>query len=379
MRIAIDIRHLAQKHHTGIGQYTIELIHALAKEYPKNEYILFSSGTSKGQKYIPSFSYPNISYFHAKIPNRILTIKILLFKSFKLENLLPNKPDVWLLPNINFFRTKLPYSVTIHDLSFIFFPHFFTLKQKLWHHFIYKTSIVQKANVIFAVSKLTKQDILRTWNIKENRIKVTHLGIDFVDTVRPKPTDKTTLRSYGIKSPYFLTFSSREPRKNLIRVIHAFTEYKKRNQKNKDVLVLAGGLSWKEKDIQKAISNSDYSKEILLAGYIEEKDKPALYRHAISLLFPSIYEGFGLPPLEAAFFNTPVISSSYGASPEIIKNASIYINPFHTHEIVSAMEAIKSNSVHKYYQQQGKDNTLKYSWKNTAKATQSGLNSIFKK
>ncbi|MBT4857230.1 glycosyltransferase family 4 protein [Candidatus Uhrbacteria bacterium] len=354
MKIAIDIRHLGAPHQAGVGKYTLKLISELAQLAPDDQFFLFASGRPQTLAYLPKFTAPNITVIEKNIPNRLLFLLFLL-KIKTIESLLPEQPDIWLFPNHNIIHTKIPYALTVHDISFDIFPAFFTLKDRLRYKLGRAKEFTQKAKHIFAVSESTRRDLIDRWNIDPSKVTATPLGVDSKYNGKELPSDSSYLSLHKIRGEYLLCLCTREPRKNLEAVIEAYASCD-----NLPNLVIAGGRGWKSKTLDEVIKKSGVKHRIQVIGYVPEKHKPALYRHAKAFLFPSFYEGFGLPAAEAIACGTPVIASSTGSLPEIVSKNAILVDPFNVTDLVQALKMVNEKKT---------QDKPEHSWSDTAKRT----------
>ncbi len=377
MHIAIDIRHLATKNPSGIGFYTTYLIKQMARQNPNNQFTLFATGSKKNLSFLPNFKQKNITIIKKNIPNKILNL-ISIITSKPLEAYLDNKPDIWWFPNLNIFNTKIPFALTVHDISFNIFPEFFTYKSLAWHKLSQLKKGIRDADLIISVSKCSESDLMRAFLIEKKKILITHLGVETQYSKKETPSDKTFLRDLKIPKNYILTLATLEPRKNIESIIIAYEILVKEEPKIPD-LVIAGGTGWKSKKLIRLYKKSAYKNRIHLIGYIKEKHKPALYRNSKLFIFPSFYEGFGLPPLEAMASGVPVISSFTGSLTEVIGKASIMIDPYNISDLVSAMKLILNDqNLHQDLSKRGLIRSKEFTWEKVAKKTMLGLKSISK-
>jgi glycosyltransferase involved in cell wall biosynthesis len=366
MKIGIDIRHLCSINQSGVGYYTINLIKALANIAQDDEFILFATGSKRRCSLLPSFPEKNVRIVARHIPNKLITLALKAPGKKTLESFLNEDIDYWLFPNINTIKTNLPYAITLHDMSFQLFPHFFTFKQRLWHKNANVQKLINKASVVFTVSNKTKKDALRYTKIHSNRIQVTPLGVNSSFTAKTQPSDKNYLRHYNINFPYLLTLSTLEPRKNIESVIEAFD----RIQDQKTHLIIAGGSGWKTTTISQALIKTRHRNRIHLIGYVSNKHKAALMRNAAAFIFPSYYEGFGLPILESMACGTPVITSFTSSMPEVAGNAGILIDPFNTQDIQQAINSITQDpKLSSLLSQRGIERASDFTWSATAQKT----------
>jgi glycosyltransferase involved in cell wall biosynthesis len=381
MRIAIDARALLDERLTGVGFYTLNLIHEIAKASPEADLMLFTSGTEHTLRRLPHFPYKNVEKIEMLIPNKILSLLFLLPLPLTLDTFLPRKADFWIFPNHNVIKTKRPYTLTVHDVSFDIYPRFFTLKDRLVRSLSGIRKLAEKADHLFAVSESTAEDLSVRWGIQREKITVTPLGVDHTTFVaREQPSDRTFRAMYDLNRPYLLSVATREPRKNLESVVEAYDSYRDKGGKPYP-LVLVGGSGWKSHSLKKIIRDARFKEDIRILGYVPEKHKTALYRGAHVFLFPSFYEGFGLPVLEAMACGVPVITSFTSSLPEIVKDAGILLDPFNVNDLEAGIRLLldedKDGHLKKTFSEKGCTYAKAYSWRLTANRTLTVLRQLF--
>jgi len=380
MRIAIDVRPLTDQRLTGVGFYTLNLIQELARQAPYADIMLFASGRDEVLNRLPAFPFPNVEVVAITIPNRILFALLKLPLGITLETFLPRKPDIWLFPNHNIVKTRRPYALTVHDVSFSLYPDFFTRKDRLLHAFSRTEQLARDAAMVFAVSESTAHDLETHWHVQKERITVTPLGVDHKRFLsREQPSDKTFRAAYDLNRPYFLSVATKEPRKNLESVIEGYDAYRVRGGKPYP-LVLVGSAGWKMQSLEKTRKASLFTEDIRVLGYIPEKHKPAIYRGAKVFLFPSFYEGFGLPVLEAMACGVPVITSFTSSLPEITKDAGVLIDPFNVNDITEALFSLfdreKGDETREHLSKKGLAYAKAFSWEKTVSRTLKALGNV---
>lgn len=347
MRIGIDIRSLAAGRRTGVEEYTIGLLRELFRMGGEHEYVLFFNAWGKAE---PDLSwaegFSNVSVKRFRIPNKLLNLSLWYLKRPFLDQLIGGV-DVFFMPNLNFaaFSKGVKVIVTAHDLSFEFFPETFSRKQRLWHFAVNFRSLLRRANAVIAVSKSTKDDLVTRYGIPETKIHVIHSGID----ERFAPMDRNDLSLLAVQEKYHLPYKfilylgTIEPRKNLGALLSAF-EVLHRAAVGEDLaryeLVLAGRPGWKYEELFRSIDRSPIKEKIRVLGFVEDSDKPALYNLASVFVYPSLYEGFGFPPLEALACGTPVIASHSASLPEVVGEAGVLIDPYRPDEILQALRGV---------------------------------------
>jgi glycosyltransferase involved in cell wall biosynthesis len=374
MVIGIDIRVLARGTRTGVEEYTINLLSHLLFLKPEFEYRLFYNAYQKVRLDYPWLYLKNVKLNDFRIPNRALFFSTRYFNQPKIDKLLKGI-DVYFNPH--FFVAPLSKGckkvITFHDLSFERHPEFFSRRKRLWQGFLMKTRWeAERADKIIAVSQSTKDDLITLYGIDSKKIKVIYSGVNeqFRQIKKLKSTTPQLIRlkkRYNLPAKFILYFGTIEPRKNLIALIKAFELLRKKYSIG---LVLAGAKGWLYQDIFKAARESKYSRDIIFTGFIEERDKPYLYNLAEVFVYPSFFEGFGFPPLEAMACGVPTIVSVSSSLPEVIGQSALTVNPYHIDEITWAMEAILTNGdLRDWFVQKGLKQAKKFSWQKCAQET----------
>lgn len=370
MKIGIDIRPLMSPIRAGVGEYTHELLSAIFKLDKENQYWLFYNSHNDVFAHIPLWSGSNIHYVATKWPNKLFNISIKLFGWPKLDKLISRngKLDYFFSPNFNFTAlTKETKNIlTVHDLSFKFFPHFFSLKQRLWHWAINPKKQCEQSSFIVTPSENTRRDIINYYKISPEKIKVAGGGLSEIFN---KPTfDKQKIKQkYNLPNKFILCLGSVEQRKNIIGLIEAFEKFSETSPDYS--LVIAGsGHGWKNKKIYARALTSPLRNKIEFVGYVDAADKPSLYALSDLFVYPSFYEGFGFPVLEAMACSVPVITSDRSSLPEITENAAYLINPNHPAEIAAAMTKLISDAkLREHFIKKGLEQVKKFNWENVAK------------
>lgn len=327
-------------------EYVVGLLSAVFRLDTENDYVLFLNEWRR-EKIDMSWTdgYGNVSIRRFRIPNKLLNLSLWYLRYPKLDRLLGGV-DAYFMPNINFCavskRAKL--FVTAHDLSFHVCPETFSWKQRCWHAFVDPKGLFRRAYRIFSVSASTKDDLVFRYGIPSDRITVIPSGVD----ARFRPYDRNDPKMLSVKEKYHLPYSfilylgAFEPRKNIAAAVRAYDALRKaRHQElSKTALVLAGISGWKERDILREVGHSPFRGNIILPGFVVDDDKPALFNLASAFVYPSVYEGFGFPALEAVACGTPVIASNSSSLPEVVGDAGIMIDPHRPDELFRALESV---------------------------------------
>jgi len=364
MKIGIDARMFGPKQ-GGLGRYIEQLIINLEKIDTTNDYSIF----------LCKENWDDYNPLNPKFKKVLADIKWYGWTEQLLFPSIINKKKIDLMHfphwNVPILYNK-NFVVTIHDLLLIHFPTrrastlgplLFWFKNQMFK--LTLNHAVKKAKKIITVSKFTKQDILQTLKIASEKIAVIHLA----------PSEKITTeipfsiyKKYNINKPYWLYVGVAYPHKNLFKLIDAWEIFCKQHNYSHN-LVLTGKKNYFYKQLENYIQQKNI-KDTILTDFVPDAELPELYRNASLYVFPSLYEGFGLPPLEAMQHKLPVISSDRTCMPEILEEAAVYFNPEEPHTITNAANlVIKDNIIREKLVNKGQKLLQKYSWKETASKT----------
>lgn len=395
MKVGVDVRILAAGTRTGVEDYTINLLSHLLPMDKSIKYRLFYSGIRKPNFDFSELKASNVKIKSLKIPNKILTLFLRLLMVPKLDRILGNV-DILLNPHflVGPVSKGIKTIVVFYDLSFIRFPNFFSLRKLFWHRFLCSKKQTQKADLIVAISESTKEDLINLYKIKPEKIKVIYPGIN--KKFKPIPKNDPNLlivkKKYKLPDEFILYFGTIEPRKNIVGLIKAFEKIKKTTpQLQKNVrwkgfegkvrgksekffdffnlkLVIAGSKGWLYDEVFKKAKDSRYAKDIVFTDFVKEEDKLYLYNLAKVFIYPSFFEGFGLPPLEAMACGIPTIVSDKSSLPEVVGQGAVMIDPHNIEEISWAIkEVLKNPDLMKYLKNQGLKKAKQFNWDRVAK------------
>jgi glycosyltransferase involved in cell wall biosynthesis len=371
MKVGIDIRTLMDAQYSGVSEYTFNLIKEILRLDNLNEYRLFYNSFGDCLN-IPEFKEKNVKLVKYKYPNKVLNY--LFFKIFnypKIDKEL--EVDVFFMPHINFIgKSSVGKSlVTIHDLSFLKYSEFFSWRKNFWHKMVNVKKLIKRFDRVVAVSENTKKDIIDLCGINENKIEVIYpgLGGEFINAEINKDKLEDVKIKYNLPDKYILYLGTIEPRKNVDGIIKAYNELRNTYNEMKDYkLVIAGGKGWKSNNIYKEWGKSEFKNDINFLGYIDGEDKIYLYNLASVFIYPSFYEGFGFPPLEAMASGVPVVVSYAASLPEVAGSAALMVNPYNINDMARALkEILTDENLKNKLIKQGLEQAKKFSWENTAK------------
>ena len=365
MRIGLDVT-AAVSQGGGIGRYVRELLRALTVLDTENEYRLFFASKDISTEVLPAlpgnFRARRIPFhdiwlarvwhrLRAPLPVELITGQVDVYHS----------PDFALPPT---FRNT-PTLLTVHDLSFCRQPS--SAAPGLRHYLDGVVSrSVGRATHVLADSQSTKDDLMELYLTPENKITVLYAGVgsDF-SPVTDQDTIAEVRSRYGLgDSPYILSVGTLQPRKNHVRLIAAFDRALRDSQYN---LVLAGGDGWMYEDVRDQVVRRGLKQRVIYPGFVAEDDLPCLYSAASMMVFPSLYEGFGLPIVEAMACGVPVIASNASCLPEVAGNASLMVDPRDVSAMATAMqELVSQSSLRAALRARGLERAEQFRWENSA-------------
>lgn len=376
MRIGIDVSRYFDRS-GGVGIYAANLLKYLLKIDKNNEYNAYSffyncfPSNWKHKKIIDEFrKYGKVNFSQINLPTSILKRKWNNSSIEKKEKLLGGVDIIhstaYVIPEL--FNARLV--VTIHDLSFLIFPEYHTKEnyELVLSNLIYLNS---RPDMVICDSMQTKKDVIKYFHVPEEKLIVIYLGVD--DSFREEIDSdfrKKILEKYGLTGKYLLCVASVEPRKNFLRIINVFSEFIKQEEYKEYSLVCVGGRGWKNIEIYSLVKQKNLEGKIKFLRSIEECELAPIYNQAEIFLYPSLYEGFGLPVLEAMACAVPVITSNVSSLPEVASDAAILVNPYSEKDIYTAVCSLLENgSLRKSLISKGLDRVREFSWGKTARGT----------
>jgi len=361
--IYVDIS-AAVHHRAGLGRYAESLIRALVAADP-GRYALFYN-RERGAEPLTGLEH---------LPTRTVSLG---YKPWRMAVWLGQLACIGfdrLLPGADLFHATehllmplrhTPCVLTVHDLAFRLFPHchkplnyaFLNLAMPLF---------IRRADSIIAVSHSTKQDLVGLYGIDPDRITVIYEAADHRFHPQPMETIERIRRKYSLMEPFVLCVSTIEPRKNLTRLIEAWQLIVRKSRYPGIRLVIVGKRGWLYQPFFRRLEELGLDREVILLGHVPDGDLPALYSAATLFVFPSLYEGFGLPPLEAMACGVPVVCSSTSSLPEVAGNAALLVDPLDVEALAEAVERVLTDEVLRAeMRERGLRQAAKFSWEDTA-------------
>lgn len=365
MKIAIQAADLDARRIDGTRVYLWNVLRQLGKIAPQDEFFIYHK-----QNFNPELTPPAFSNYRIKELGRFpfWTQTRLAFELQK------NSPEALWMPmhNIPLVKKKnLQTTVTIHDLAFKYFPEHFPLRDRTELSLLTDLAI-KRSDKIIAVSESTKKDILKFYpQIKEAKIHVIHHGFDQEFFSRPAALEikEELATSHKLQAKkYILYVGALQPRKNLERLIDAFSRIKKNFPEMK--LVLAGGKAWLWEGILQKAQSSPFQKDIIFIGQVGFEKARALYQQAAVFAFPSLYEGFGIPILEALAAGVPVVTANNSSLPEVGGDAALYADAENSEDLAEKIgKVLKDPNLQQEMIAKGKQQLQKFSWEKCAQET----------
>ena len=356
MRIGFNLLYLIPSRVGGVERYAAGLLDGLAKLNFPNEYLVFVNQESANW---PIPNHPNFRRVICPV-EATSRWRRYVFEQLKLPQLLKTHAVdlVHSLGYVSPLRASIPSVVTIHDLNYKAFGELMPLSKRLALSFFVRQSAI-RASLVVTDSEFSRQEILSAFKIPQQKIQVIYPGLP--DKKIPIPEHSFLWKDLKIEPPYMIAFSSETPNKNMDRLIQAF-QLAKKSYELPHQLVLVGHMP------EAMLSSQNRSSNIIATGYLEDAVLDLILAQADCLVFPSIYEGFGLPILEAMNANVPVISSSAGSLPEVAGDAALYFDPYDVEEMANKIAKVAMDEVlQEELRTKGQANASRFSWEKMAR------------
>ncbi len=357
--VAIDYT-AALEQRGGIGRYVRELVRALAQQDDETDYRLFVAGQRAGG--LPPPPGPNFHWCPTRLSNKWLAR---LWHRMRLPIpvehwtgaiALLHAPDFTLPPVRKGTRTLL----TVHDLSFVRAPEGATPALRAYLNRVVPRSVA-RADHILADSEATRRDLIDLYHVPPEKVSVLYSGVEERFTpVRDEAKLRAVRARYGIgEGPFILSVGTVQPRKNYARLIEAFRRLDRINLR----LVIAGGRGWLDETLYAQIETPELQERVRFIGFVADEDLPALYSAASVFAYPSLYEGFGLPPLEAMACGVPVVASDAASLPEVVGEAGLLVDPYDVDALAEALaRVLDDETLRRTLIAKGHEQARRFSW-----------------
>jgi glycosyltransferase involved in cell wall biosynthesis len=343
----------------GINWYIYNLLCHLREAAPENEYTVFLSD----RRYS---GVPGLQLRRSRLPTHRPPARILWEQVVQPWAVRQAGADLLHGPAfVGPLASDCPFLITVHDLSFLFYPQGFRLVNRSYLQLLTRLS-ARRARRIIAVSDSTKRDLVKHYGLLPAKVDVVHNGVDA--NFRPLPADGVAAfrTRAGLPDRFILFVGTLEPRKNVTGLIEAYA----RLPEGRPPLMLVGGKGWLYDAIFARVEALDLSDEVRFVGYVPAEDLPWWYNAAELFVYPSLYEGFGLPPLEAMACGTAVISSTASSLPEVVGEAGLLVDPAEPAALAMAMEQVLTDrELQGTMKAAGLARAQGFSWEETARRT----------
>ncbi len=362
MRIAVNTRLLLQGKLEGIGWFTHQTLERMVRKHPEHEFIFFFD-----RPYDPSFIFaPNVTPVVIPPQARHPLLFYMWFEWGVPYMLRKYKADVFLSPDgYMSLSTKVPTCLVIHDLAFEHYPEHFVRSHKMyWRH--YSPRFARKAARIATVSTYSKDDIVKHYGINADNIDVVYNGAHAEYRPLSWQEREDAKTKYADGCEYFVFAGALHPRKNIVNLLKAFIAFKKRQRSNMK-LVIVGRYAWKYEEVVEMREEMSFKDDVKWVGYMHVDELSKVMGGAYALVYPSLFEGFGIPILEALKCEVPAIVSNTSAMPEVAGDAGLLVDPTDVQDIAAKMEMLhKDETLRKKLIEASKEQVKKFSWDQSA-------------
>lgn len=332
------------------------------RRHPEHEFIFFFD-----RPYDPSFVFaPNVTPV-VVAPQARHPILFYIWFEWQLPRLLKKyKADVFLSPDgFLSMNTKVPTCLVIHDLAFEHYPdHFKTSHRMYWRH--YSPLFARKATRIVTVSSFSKQDISQRYRISEDKIDIVYNGAHDEYRLLNWEEREAVKKQYADGCEYFVFAGALQPRKNIVNLLKAFVHFKKRQRSNMK-LVIVGRMAWKYAEVVEMRETMPFKEEVKWVGYMNVDELSKVIGGAYAMVYPSLFEGFGIPLLEALECGVPVIASNTSSMPEVVGDAGLLVDPTSVDDIAAKMEGMyKDEALRTKLIENATEQIKKFDWNTSA-------------
>jgi glycosyltransferase involved in cell wall biosynthesis len=367
MHIGIDA-HAIGARQGGNETYIRNLIRSLAEIDGENRYTIYLANPRAAKEWSNGFATRHQNFSIVSLPPPTPIIRVPLYLAYELRR---RPVDVL---HVQFTAPPFcpaPVVATIHDLAFEHLPETFTRRGSLQLKLTVRRT-AHRAARIATVSEYSRQDLLRTYRLPPEKVAVTYNGIESHFTTKPSSANEAeeVSRRFGIERGFLLAVGSLQPRKNLVRLIRAYAGLRAGHADFTHQLVIVGRKLWLTDEIFAEVKRQQWAKDLILTDYVADEDLPRLYRAATAFVYPSLFEGFGLPPVEAMACGTPVVTSNTSSLPEVTGEAALLIDPHSEEDLTRALLSIvRDDALRAKLRAAGIEQAKKFTWREAAEKT----------
>ncbi len=372
MRIAVNTRFLLKGRLEGIGWFTDQVLQRLVAAHPEHEFVFFFD-----RPFDKAFLYgPNVTPVVCQPPARHALLWYWWFEWSLPAALKKAQADVFLSPDgFCSLRTKVPTVMVTHDVAHLHFPQEVPLHGRVFYNY-YVPRYLQRSERVVTVSNFTKRDILKHYPVEADKVKVACNGCREVFQPLAPAEQQKVRQQYAAGQAYFFYLGAVHPRKNVHRLIEAFDRFKQRTQSPVKLLI-GGRFGWQTGVVKAAYDAAQFQKDITFLGYIPDEDLPRLTAAALALTYVSLFEGFGVPILEAMHCDVPVITSTVSSMPEVAGEAGYLVDPTIVDQIAIAMQELWEQPVlRQKLITAGQQQRQKFSWEKATEVIDLALQEV---
>ncbi|HUW19758.1 MAG TPA: glycosyltransferase family 1 protein [Sedimentisphaerales bacterium] len=366
MRIGVNF-HSSDRYISGVEYYSLGLLNGLLNVDVRNRYVVFTNRPDLVREYVPSSE--NLQVVEIE---RLRTRAARIFWEQTRLPCLCARQGLEVLHCLSYicpvYRMPIPCIVTIHDTIAIDHPEWCKLTNAIYFNLFMETA-AKKASCVIALSKCTADDLKRNFRLPCSRIRIVYPGIDSIFRTQKDSSQYSQVRTrYSLPDRYILYVGNIEPKKNIWTLLCVQRKIQQAGLPHK--LVIAGKRAWGAEVELDEIARQMASNAVIRLGYVDRSDLPLVYEMADVFVFPSLYEGFGFPPLEAMACGTPVVSSSRGALRETVGRAALVVEPFNLEQITQAViSMIEDSSLREQHIRLGLRRSRLFNWEKAAQQT----------
>ncbi len=362
MVIAVNTRLMLKNQMEGIGWFIYENFKRIVKAHPEHQFFFLFD-----RPFAPEFIFAeNVTPVVIGPPARHPVLHYLWFEKRLPSVLKKIKPDLFISPDAyNSLASPFRSLVVIHDLNFEHYPKLLPRKDRFYYNY-FSNRYAKKAEHIVTVSEFSKQDIMSLYHIPESKITAIHNGANEIYKPLALQKQSAIRQQCNDGKPYFIFIGALNPRKNIVRMLKAFDIYKSDNQTDTTLIIVGGKMFW-NREMRKAYLGLKHKKDVIFAGRVETERLKDLLGAALALVYVPVFEGFGIPIVEAFYSGVPVISSKTSAIPEVAGDAALLVDPFNRQAIADAMKRITFDAnLRRDLREKGMKRGELYSWDKTA-------------
>jgi glycosyltransferase involved in cell wall biosynthesis len=362
MLIAVNARFLIKDKLEGIGWYTYEMMYRLVQQHPEHQFLFLFDREPD-----PSFIFgPNVTPVKIFPPARHPWLWYWWFEWSLPRIFKQYRPDIFISPDgFLSMHSEVPTLLVIHDLGFEHYQgHTPPLVNRYYRK--YTPRYAKKANMVVTVSEFSRNDIIHRYHIDAQKVHTIYNGANALYQPRDAATNEHTRERFTGGSPYFIYVGSIHPRKNVRMLLQAFDALKKSGHPEIK-LVIAGRMAWNTDDTQAVYEAMTYKNDVIFTGHLLQHDLALIMAAAEAFVYPSLFEGFGIPVVEARYCGIPVITSNSSSLPEVAGPHAMYVDPNNPESMTTAMQQFLENPTHYKALFKETDAVRKqFDWKNAA-------------